>query len=173
MKIGFGLKSPTEWLVRAAKRALRLRGEEGTEIVEFAFVVPGLVMVITGVASFAMAFYSLQQLGNATGNAVQMVAAEAGLGTDPCAQAVTSTTAALPGWAPAKMTYTLVITDSTWTTHPYGPTTGSSFSCVAGAGFETANFPIVLTVSYSYSWLPILNFSPSSPLKSTQGAIAD
>jgi hypothetical protein len=122
-----------------------------------------------------LGLYNLQQLGNATANAVQVVAGESGLITDPCAQAVTSVTAALPGWTAAKLTYTMVITypsGTTTTTATYGPTTGSGFSCTAGAALTSQNYPVVLTVSYAYSWMPILRFSPSSPLTSTQGAIA-
>jgi Flp pilus assembly protein TadG len=153
---------------------LRLRSDEvGTELVEFAFVLPGLMIVLTGTMSFALALYSLQQLGNATANAVQVVAAEAGLITDPCAQAVTSVTATLPKWTAGKFTYTMVITDQSNATHTYGPTTGSTFSCTAGAAEEAQNYPIVLTVKYAYSWLPVLKFTPSSPLTSTQGTIAD
>lgn len=153
---------------------MHLGGEEGSaELVEFAFVLPGLMIVLTGTISFALALYNMQQLNNATGNAVQVVADEAGLITDPCAQAVTSVTAALPNWTASKFTYTMVITDSSNGTHTYGPTTGSSFSCTAGATEEAQNYPIVLTVSYAYTWLPILKFSPSSPLTSTEGTTAD
>ena len=174
MKIGFDLRRHTKLLTRAARRAMRLRGEEsGTELVEFAFVLPGLMIVLTGTISFALALYNLQQLGNGTSAAVQAVADEAGLITDPCAQAVTSLTAALPKWTAAKFTYTMVITDSSNATHTYGPTTGSSFSCTAGAVEEAQNYPVVLTVSYAYTWLPILRFSPSSPLKATEGTTAD
>lgn len=174
MKIGFDLRTHAKLLARAARRAIRLRGEEGSaELVEFAFVLPGLMIVLTGTISFALALYNIQQLGNATGNAVQVVADEAGLITDPCAQAVTSVTAGLPKWTAAKFTYTMVITDQSNATHKYGPTTGSSFSCTAGAVEEAQNYPIVLTVSYAYAWLPILRFTPSSPLTSTQGTTAD
>jgi len=92
--------------------------------------------------------------------------------TDPCATAESKVTSALPSWTVSKFTFTMVITDSSGTTHTYGPTVGSSFSCTAGATYETNNEPVTLTVQYSYTWMPILKFSPSSPLTTTQGAIA-
>jgi Flp pilus assembly protein TadG len=168
-------------LARVASRAMRLRSEEGGSLVEFAIVVPLLMTVLTGSASFALAFYSLQQLGNATSGAVEAIAATQGVAPDPCALAVTSVTSALgigatsalPNWTASKITYKLVITDSSGATHTYGATTGSSFSCIAGAAEEAPNEPVTLTVSYSYTWLPVLAFSPSSPLSSAETAMAD
>lgn len=168
-------------LSRSASRALRLRGEEGGSLVEFAIVVPLLMTVLTGSASFALAFFNLQQLGNATSGAVEAIAATQGVQPDPCALAVTSVTSALgigaksalPSFTASKITYTLVITDASGATHQYGATTGSSFSCIAGAAQEAPNEPVTLTVSYSYTWLPVLAFSPSSPLSSSETAMAD
>jgi hypothetical protein len=82
-------------------------------------------------------------------------------------------TGSLPGWTASKLTYTLVIMDSSGSNHTYGPTAGSSFSCTAGAALEAPNEPVTLTVSYSYTWMPILAFSPSSPLSSTEASLAD
>ena len=158
---------------RFAKRALRFGGEDGGALVEFAVTLPLFMTVLTGTASFSLAFYSLQQLGNATSNAAQLVAAEQGLLTDPCATTVTSVTGSLPGWTASKLTYTETITDSSGTAHTYGPTTGSSFSCTAGAALEAPNEPVSVTVSYSYTWLPVLAFSPSSSLTSSETALAD
>jgi len=160
-------------LARLAHRVMHFRDEEGGALLEFAVVLPMLMTVLTGAASFSLAFYNLQQLGNAVSGAVQVIAADQGLTTDPCALAVTNVTASLPRWTAGSLTYTEVITDSTGATHTYGPTKGSSFTCTAGAALESPNEPVTLTVSYAYSWLPILAFSPSSPLTSTQAAMAD
>jgi Flp pilus assembly protein TadG len=173
LKLHFNPRAPSRWLARAMRRAPGWRSEEGGSLLEFAVTLPLLMTVLTGSASFSIALYSLQQLGNAVSGASQVVAAEQGLITDPCATTVTSVTGALPGWTQDKLTYTMVITDSTGTAHTFGPTTGNSFSCTAGAGDESPNEPITLTVSYSYTWLPILAFSPSSPLTSTQAAMAE
>jgi Flp pilus assembly protein TadG len=180
MTLDYRLWRKATWLARRASRALRVRCEEGGSLVEFAIVVPLLMTVLTGSASFALAFFSLQQLGNAAGGAVEAIAATQGVAPDPCALAVTSvtsalgigTTSALPNWTASKITYTLTITDSSGGTHPYSGT-GSTFSCIAGAAEEAPDEPVTLNVSYSYTWLPVLSFSPSSPLVTSESAMAD
>jgi Flp pilus assembly protein TadG len=181
MKLELGPRRQTNLLVCAAKRALGRRGEEGATLVEFAITAPILVAMLTGTCSVAMALYSLQQLSNATTNAVQTVADAQGLtsGTpndsDPCALAASTVTAALTGWN-RTFSYTMVITDDSGTAHTYSSTTTggvTTFSCTAGSTELAQNQPVMLTVTYSYSWLPILNFSPKSPLTSAQGALAE
>ena len=75
MSFGLNLPSHAVFIARIAKRLCGLRGEEGGELVEFAFIVPGFIMILTGTASFGLAFYSLQQLSNATATAAQAVVA--------------------------------------------------------------------------------------------------
>lgn len=154
-------------------RALCRGREEGGALLEFALVLPMLMTVLTGTASFSMALYSYQQLGYATSNAAQLVGAEQGLVTDPCAAVVTSVTGALPTWKAANFTYTVTITDSSGTAHKFGPTTGSSFSCTAGAADMAQNEPMMVQVSYNYTWLPVLNFSPSSSLTSSESVLTE
>lgn len=175
MKLECGLSKSVMVLARMARRALGIRGEEGGALLEFAVVLPMLISILTGAASFSLAFYSLQQLQNATSGAVQAIAAEQGEipNNDPCALAVTDVVATLPGWTTGNLTYTLTVTDSTGTGHTYGPTTGSSFTCAGDGTYEQPNEPVSLTVSYKYAWLPVLAFSPSSPLTSTEGWMAD
>jgi hypothetical protein len=73
-------------------------------------------------------------------------------------------------------------TDSSGTTHSSGPTAEASstaFTCVTAGDGSTdtstaigPNTPVVLTVKYTYSWLPVLKFTPSSALTSTQASLA-
>jgi Flp pilus assembly protein TadG len=176
MKIKFNPRRPSRWLAGAVRRALGLRNEEGGALLEMAVTLPLLMTVITGAASFSMAFYSLQQLGNATASAVQAVAAEQGLLTDPCQQVIIPTIqASLPGWAISKFSFSLTVTGANNTA--YAPMTGSGSSWTCGAStnsqYEAPNEPVSLTVTYNYSWLPIVAFSPSSPLSVTEAAMAD
>ena len=154
-------------------RALRLAGEEGGALAEFAVTLPLMLTVLTGAASFCLALYSFQQLSNATSTAAQQLAAEQGLITDPCATMVTTVTSALPNWTASKLTYTVTITDANGAAHTYGPTAGSSFSCTAGAANMAANEPLTVQVSYQYTWFPILDFSPSSALGATETALME
>lgn len=177
MKIRNGLRRMGNLVARRLKCGFGRRGEEGAALLEFAITLPMLMMVLTGTASFSLGLYFLQQIGNATSSAALTVAGAAGVGLnntdDPCAWAVSSVTSALPNLTASKLTYTLTVTDSSGTAHKYGPTTGSSFSCTAGYALEAPNEPVVLTVSYAYTWLPVLNFSPSSSLTSTEAAVAE
>jgi Flp pilus assembly protein TadG len=149
-------------------------GEEGSSLVEFAMVVPLMLTVLTGGASFSMALYNMQQLSNATAATTQQLGAQgkAVTGGDPCAAAVTSVTAMLPHWTASKLTYTLTITTSGGT-YTSGPTTGSSFSCTSLDADMDANAPLTLTVTYSYTWFPILGFSPSSNLTASESALIE
>jgi len=166
---------PNHAVLRAHRRqrGVHSRNEEGNALVELALSLPILMALLTGTASFSLALYNLQQLGNATSGAAQLVAAEQGLITDPCAAVVTSMTQSLPNWNASSFTYTVWITNSGGTATKFGPTTGSSFTCKAGAADMAQNEPITVSVSYAYTWLPIFNFKPSSALTSTATSMAD
>jgi Flp pilus assembly protein TadG len=178
-------KSITRQALRLAQRLMRakcVKGEEGTSLVELAICLPIMLSLLTGAASFSLAFYFLQQLGNATTSGVQLAAANQGLVSDPCETAAAAVEGGLPNWTTTKLTFTMSWTDSSGGSHSAGPTAESSstaFSCTsAGDGSSDTstaigpNTPVVLKVSYSYSWLPIYKFSASSPLTSTQAALA-
>jgi len=158
-------------LARRAGCFFNRRGEQGAALLEFAVTLPLLMTVLTGTASFSLALYFLQQVGNATSSAAMAVGGEAGLfpNNDPCAAAKSFVTQSLPNLAPANLALTLTITDTSLNTDKYTGT-GSSFSCTSAPSME-ANYPVTLQVTYTYTWLPILNFSPKSNLTSTQTAI--
>ena len=166
-----------------AKLRYRLRGEEGGSLVEFAMVAPLMLTILTGTASFSLAFYNLQQMATATESAVQAVAATQGSIGDPCNLAMTTVQAALPSLNSSRLSYTLTVTasDGTVTSYPSGSNGGSTaYSCTpAGNGGtksteEAAGTPVVLTISYQYGWLPIMNFRPQwSNLSVTLAALAD
>jgi Flp pilus assembly protein TadG len=165
--------------VRLLRRGKDPESEEGTSLVELAITLPIMLTLLTGAASFSLGFYYLQQLGNATTSGVQMVAANQGMVSDPCSTAVTTVEAGLPNWTTTKLTFTMSWTDSSNNSHSSGPTAAASFSCATagdGSGDTTTaigpNTPVVLTVSYNYTWLPVFRFTPSSALSSTQAALA-
>lgn len=130
-------------------------GEEGSALVEFALTLPMLFGLIYLAASLTLGMYNLQQLGNATSATAMAVGSDAGLfpGNDPCAYVKTTMAASLPTWTASNFTYKLTITDTSGSTHPY-PGTGTAFTC-ATAPPMGPNYPVTLTVSYTYSWLGI------------------
>jgi Flp pilus assembly protein TadG len=179
MNIGPGLRKRAMLLGRMTKRVLRFGGEDGGALVEFAVTLPLFMTVLTGTASFSMAFFNLQQIGNAASSSAQRLGAVARTVSDPCNEVVTQVTASLPGFDPTKITYTAVITNAAGTATTYGPTTGSTFSCTAAGSGGSASTeagsgePDTVTLSYQYSWLPVLAFSPSSALASSETVMAD
>jgi Flp pilus assembly protein TadG len=140
-------------------RALLCSGVEGQTLVEFAVVLPMLLMVVTFMFSISMAMINYEQLNTATANAALLQLATArNVLTDPCSSIQTSITNSLPTWTASKFTYTVTIQNSSGTNVTYGPTAGSGFSCTGAATVLSADStatPATLTVSYTYSWLPV------------------
>jgi Flp pilus assembly protein TadG len=158
--------------------------DEGSQVVEIAVVAPILLVILTGMASFGMALYSEQQLGLATAGAVQAVATGASYISNPCQTAAADVANTLPTWTAANLTYTLTIytsstssTPFTWTGTSYPSTcatTGLNDLQATGSEFQ----PLILKVTYPYSWFPIFQWSkygntlsPSGNLQSTQAAM--
>jgi len=153
-------------------------GEEGSALVEFALTLPMLFGLIYLAASLTLGMYNLQQLGNATSATAMAVGSDAGLfpGNDPCAYAKTTMAASLPTWTASNFTYNLTISDTSGATHSY-PGTGTAFSC-ATAPSMGPNYPVTLTVTYTYAWLgiPVMPFfnagtKTAGSLASSQSAI--
>jgi Flp pilus assembly protein TadG len=176
MNIRSSITRQVLWLGERLVRAKGGKGEEGTSLVELAIALPIMLTLITGAASFSLAFFSLQQLENATANATQLLASEQALVSNPCTNVETSITTALPSWTASKFSYTVSITDSSGTVHtttPGADGNGTTFSCASLAADMAQGEPITVTVSYTYTWLPILKFTPSSALTSTDTAMTD
>ncbi|MDR3750936.1 MAG: TadE/TadG family type IV pilus assembly protein [Terracidiphilus sp.] len=153
--------------------ALLRRGNEGQSVVEFALIMPLLATVLFGMYSLTMALYNYQQLSYAAFTAAQQAGAGRGLLSDPCATVASTITAALPTWTTTKFTYAVTITNSTGTATLYGPTTGSSFSCTAGAAVMAQNEPLTVGVSYQYSWIPAYLLKLSGNLSTTETVLVD
>jgi Flp pilus assembly protein TadG len=170
----------------ASPRARNMRDECGGSLVEFAIALPILLTLLTGAASFSLAFYTEQQMGVAAAYAVQTVATEQGdvQNGDPCNLAMTSVQGAAPSLTSASISYSLTVSNASGTGTTFSSSSGSnggntSFSCGTSSSnpVTTSEFvagePVILTIKYSYKWLPILSFSPSAPLTVTTAAMAD
>jgi Flp pilus assembly protein TadG len=155
--------------------------DEGSQLVEMAVVAPLLLIILTGMASFGLALYSQQQLGLAAAQAVQSVSIDTSQITDPCATIESDVSESLgSSWTASKLTYTLVIYTGNSKTPSVtaGPLAGTAFTCSTDNADITQFQPIVLTVSYPYSWFPIFTwsnygstFKPSGNLSTTQAAM--
>ena len=153
--------------------------EDGSQLVEMAMVFPIMLVLLTGMASFGMALYSQQQLGLAAASAVQLVSLDTSQISDPCSTIATSITTSLPtpAWTAANFNYTLTVYSSTSTSNQ-ATGSGTTFSCKSLNADLTAFQPIVLTVSYKYTWFPVMSWAawgstakPSGSLSTTQAAM--
>jgi Flp pilus assembly protein TadG len=182
MKVETNLPALANLCTRAAERARRWRSDEGGSLVEFAILLPVMFVLVAMAGSFTLAFYNLQQLGSAVATGDAIVASEQGVTSDPCYLAQTTVLSALPGWTASSLSFTLTVTNSsgTGTTETFTGTTSSPICEAEAAESDFApNEPVTLTVTYSYSWLPIPNFhpfgalTPSTPLTTSETAMAD
>jgi Flp pilus assembly protein TadG len=72
---------------RAKQAFARAREEQGQSLVEFALLLPLLMLILLGIISFGIAFNNQTALTNAVNNAAQVVMAGPGAITDPCQSA--------------------------------------------------------------------------------------
>ncbi len=145
-----------------AKRVFGRHGEEGSALVEFALTLPMLFGLIYLGASLTLGMYKLQQLQNATSNTAMEIGEDVGLypNNDPCAYAASMMTESLPTWTAANFSYSLVVSNKSGVESSPHTGSGSSFSCALGTGTMGTPYPLVFTVSYSYTWfgIPALPF---------------
>jgi TadE-like protein len=181
MKIRSGLRTIGKLMAQRPKRDFGLRGEEGSSLVEFALTLPMLFGLIYLGATLTLGMYKLQQLGNATSATAMAVGGDVGLypSSDPCAFANTNMKSSLPTWTPGNFSYSLIVSNASGVESAPYTGTGTSFSCPLGSTVLGPNYPVILTVKYSYSWLGIPNLpffnsglsNPTGTLSSTQAAV--
>jgi Flp pilus assembly protein TadG len=75
-------------------RARLCSGSEGQAVVEFALVMPVMLMLITGIFLFSIAMYNAISLQTAVGQGVQVMATGQRIVDDPCGNATTVITTA-------------------------------------------------------------------------------
>ncbi len=143
--------------LRKIGNLLGRRGEEGSALVEFAMTLPMLFGLIYLSASLTLGMYNLQQLGNATSATAMAVGSDVGLypNNDPCKYADSTMLNSLPTWTAANFSYSLVISNASGVASAPHTGAGGAFTCALGSGTMGANYPLTLTVSYTYKWLGI------------------
>jgi len=129
---------------RRMARALVHRGEEGSALVEFAMILPMLLLLTTGVLIFGVAMNNYMQLTNAVSNGARALAISAEITLDPCATAYTAITSAAPALTPSKMTFSYVLNGTTYT----GTTCSSSSVTSGSAGNLASGTSATVTVTY-------------------------
>lgn len=136
-------------------------GEEGGSLVKFSLVLPLMVMLITGMATFGIAINNYMVLTNSVGAGARAMALARGqtnpalAASDPCAYAVNIANSAAPSLNPSNVTYSIVWT----TTNSSGTAVSTTYSnSCPGLSLNSSDsiqvqgsYPFTLVV---YGWKP-------------------
>lgn len=141
-------------------RRLRRR-EDGQSLVEFALVLPPLLIVLTGVFSFGIILTQYEVLTDAVSAGARAFALSAGGSSnskstatngDPCAYAATTIQNSAPNLTATSLTYTIIYTPSGGSATTYSGTGASSPSCSS----LTMNFGDIVQVKATYPVTPLV-----------------
>lgn len=150
------------------KKLLNSRSEGGA-LVETALVVPLMLTLITGMASFGLALNNYLLLSHASDVGARYIAINQGnftngATTNPCAMAATQIQAAAPGIAASQLSYSITLTPSasgtatTYTSNSGTSGFGSGTSCATGGSANMGTGGGIVTVSVSHPITPFVVF---------------
>jgi Flp pilus assembly protein TadG len=144
-------------------RALRLRSdEEGQSLIESALVFPVLLLIVTGVLAFGLAFNNYIALTNAVGAGARQLAISRGQTLDPCATTASAVYGAAPLLGSGNMTFTFVLNGSNYS----GATCNSSSTTTGAAGNMVQGKTAQVSVTYPCSLVVYkINIVPGCTLK--------
>ena len=132
-------------------------------MVEMALILPVLLLVVTGILVFGLAFNNYLMLTEATSVGARTLAISRGETTDPCATAASAVYAAAPLLVAANLSFTFVLNG---TTYP-GPSCNSGSSTTGAAGNLKQGAYAVVTVTYPCSLAVYgANYAPNCSLQS-------
>jgi Flp pilus assembly protein TadG len=130
------------------RTCLRLRSSnDGGALVEFAVVLPVLLLLMTGMLSFGIALNNYLTLTDATSIGARFLATDRGLDLDPCASSVAIAKGTAFGLNPATLSFTFVING---TTYP-GASCSSTSLTTGAAGNMVQGTPAQVTITYPCS----------------------
>jgi Flp pilus assembly protein TadG len=152
-----GPKATSRLLYVANNARRRARNEEGQAMVEMALALPVLLLVLTGILTFGLAFNNYVLLTEATSIGARTLAISRGATTDPCATASSAVIAAAPLLTPASLSFSFVLNGSSYTgtsCSSGSSTTGAAANLVQGANaIVTVTYPCSLAV-YGANYAP-------------------
>jgi Flp pilus assembly protein TadG len=125
-------------------RTILQAGEQGSALIEFALILPMLLMLTTGLLVFGVAMNNYLQLTHAVNVAARTVSLyghDAGTANniaDPCATASTAVMNAAPSLNSSNMTFS----------YSFGTTTASTTSCTSAASSLTSGSNVTVTATY-------------------------
>jgi Flp pilus assembly protein TadG len=142
-------------------------GNEGGSLVEFALVLPILMIVMTGIFTFGIALNSYMELTNAVTTGAQVLAVSRSQTTDPCAAAASAVYAAAPTLDQSQLSFTIVLDGVTAVSGATSPVSCNSASANTGYAADLVEgLPATITVTYPCN-LSIYgyNYAPSCSLQ--------
>jgi Flp pilus assembly protein TadG len=133
-------------------RARFRRGEEGGALVEFAVVLPVMLMLITGIFAVGIAFNNQLTLTQAVGAGAQHLQTIRTGTSDPCADTFNAITAAAPNLTSSKISLSITINGGT-------PQTGNNCAGATSSLYSALNMPVTVSATYPCN-LQIFGVSP-------------
>lgn len=128
--------------------ALLCRGERGSALVEFALILPMMLMLTTGLLVFGVAMNNYLQLTNAVSIGARALAVDAGTtaGADPCAAGVTAIENAAPALTPGNLTFTFTLNGTAYPQVSCNTTAAANNLSSGTTVTVTATYPLNLSV---------------------------
>jgi len=127
-------------------RGLFTRGEEGGALIEMALTAPALLLIFTGLITFATAFKNQIVLTQATGVAGQYLAQIRTTSTNPCSDVFSALKNAAPGLASANISVSVTMNGTT-PTQTGNSCSGSQTDLVQGSPVTVyATYPCTLSI---------------------------
>jgi Flp pilus assembly protein TadG len=138
------------------RRRLRdiLRGRQGSAIIELAFGIPILFLILTGIFWFTIALDQKVQLAEAISAGGRFLAIDRG-DTDPCAATAAKIYAAAPGLTQSSLSLTFTINSVATGASCPGTSGLANANMVSGANaIISASYPCTLTFFSAYGSSP-------------------
>ena len=121
--------------------------DRAQSLVEFALTVPVLLLVVTGIGAFGIAFNNYMMLTEATSVGARQLTVSRGQTTDPCNTFATAVYAAAPMLKTTSITFTISLNGSTYK----GTSCSSGSTSTGAAGKMVLGTNAVVTVTYPVS----------------------
>jgi len=115
-----------------------LKSEDGGPLVEFAMVLPMMLLVVTGIFYLGIALTLYLQLTNAVDIGARQLSISRGQTSDPCATLSAAVEAAAPNLASSQLTFNYIIDGQVY----------SGTTCTAGAPYMIQGKAAQITVAY-------------------------
>jgi Flp pilus assembly protein TadG len=122
-------------------------GEQGQSMVEFAVVLPILLVIVTGILSFGVTLNNYMLLTNATNIGARQLAISRGQTLDPCATVAAAVYKAAPVLAKTSYVFKFVLNGNSYT----GSSCLSSSTTTGAAAQLVQGSPAQVTITYPCS----------------------